>query len=923
MFLTLYCQTYEGDSVDVSVLYDRLLNKQNLNINNKLHAMLETHGCEVEDKILQQVVSELAEYILNGQKKFFSKEDVAKLAIWSSYGFKARPYITKMIQEGILHSGIYENEETLHFAYDQMNDIFCARAAVKKYRGKETIKKYLKEEILKPDEFGQIKYGNNSLFASICAVYAEKYSEECIDILESVQSEDNKRVLFRNYIDSLQWRNRVYITVEEFVKLCIKYKIDRDEVLSVFINNSIKEIHPLNAEGLHRWLMCYSLPERDYIWTTYINNFSKDCGERIVQLVTMFNRGENLDFANQRQAELMLVLFGWCLTASNRWFRDITSKAMIEILRKYFQLAEKLLRKFENVNDPYVLQRIYGVVFGACCKREKNNEQEYQSLCEYVYKTIFEQEKVYPDILLRDYARQIIDRFLYEFPEYDALFECSKIAPPYNSDPIVAVEQDYLSDKNNFTNGESRILMSIRFDEIGKGGYGDFGRYVYQSALSDFDVDQEMIFNYSMHYILEELGYNKVKELAEYDKDQSYYERHRLNKIERIGKKYQWITFYNVLARVTDHCQMKPRYSPEAQVMLYKGPWEPYVRDFDPTLNNNFMLFPNAPQFDKYEENTKEIQNEIDHLQIESEEEIDEWSKAEDNFFKSQIKQLCPQDADGQQWVVLQRYFQVEHRIDKDNKWSEWNSFYGYFTTEENKEKLLALAKKNIDFATNELRENLRTYTTYSREFPWSKSMTDLEAWSSQDIKVWTGETVKKEEIPLSYEQTIAEITLMYKENTELELDDLGKTKKLEIKKEYPREEKVYKTISNIFPASLEFLWEEQYDASKDEAIVMEMPSIDFLRTMKLKQLQYDGYFFDTAGKLAAFDTSLTGQDVGFVVRKDLLDSYLLQKHLKLVWVMLGDKEKKKQKMLFCDWEGLYEYNAGEPKGCQYIINEY
>ena len=86
--------------------------------------MLETHGCEVEDKILQQVVSELAEYILNGQKKFFSKEDVAKLAIWSSYGFKARPYITKMIQEGILHSGIYENEETLHFAYDQMNDIF-------------------------------------------------------------------------------------------------------------------------------------------------------------------------------------------------------------------------------------------------------------------------------------------------------------------------------------------------------------------------------------------------------------------------------------------------------------------------------------------------------------------------------------------------------------------------------------------------------------------------------------------------------------------------------------------------------------------------------------------------------------------------------------------------------------------------------
>ena len=70
-------------------------------------------------------------------------------------------------------------------------------------------------------------------------------------------------------------------------------------------------------------------------------------------------------------------------------------------------LCKMILEKFESINDPYVIQRLYGIVFGACCKRTNGGLQE---LAEYVFETIFNQEKVYPDILLRDYARLIIER---------------------------------------------------------------------------------------------------------------------------------------------------------------------------------------------------------------------------------------------------------------------------------------------------------------------------------------------------------------------------------------------------------------------------------------------------------------------------------------------------------------------------------
>ena len=115
----------------------------------------------------------------------------------------------------------------------------------------------------------------------------------------------------------------------------------------------------------------------------------------------MYNQGDQLKTTNSQQNELLLTLFAWLLTSSNRWLRDYTSKAMVEILKKDFFICLKLLERFSTVNDPYVIQRLYGIVFGACCKRISDEKKEYRKLVQYVYNTIFNQEKVYPDILLR------------------------------------------------------------------------------------------------------------------------------------------------------------------------------------------------------------------------------------------------------------------------------------------------------------------------------------------------------------------------------------------------------------------------------------------------------------------------------------------------------------------------------------------
>lgn len=76
----------------------------------------------------------------------------------------------------------------------------------------------------------------------------------------------------------------------------------------------------------------------------------------------------------------------------------------------------------------------------------------------------------------------------------------------------------------------------MRFEGIGM--YGDFGRYVFQRALRNFEVDDYKIFNYAMYYIINELGYQGDL-FDDYDRlaTSFAYDRHRVIKIElKLGK---------------------------------------------------------------------------------------------------------------------------------------------------------------------------------------------------------------------------------------------------------------------------------------------------------------------------------------------------------------------------------------------------
>lgn len=197
LFLTLYCKTYQGDEVDLPILYERLLERANEKIHIKLTKAIEAAGYSQADNIVFPVIEAISKQILFTGKRQFEKSELEEMPIWNTLRLAARPFITQLIQENILHDYEMNGKNYVYFTFDQMNDYFSAKTILSMYQTEEEIRKFVCEKVLEIVD-GEFKnWGSADLFTHVCALYAEKFGKECIDIIQEINNELDREELFR------------------------------------------------------------------------------------------------------------------------------------------------------------------------------------------------------------------------------------------------------------------------------------------------------------------------------------------------------------------------------------------------------------------------------------------------------------------------------------------------------------------------------------------------------------------------------------------------------------------------------------------------------------------------------------------------------------------------------------------------------
>lgn len=434
------------------------------------------------------------------------------------------------------------------------------------------------------------------------------------------------------FTDSLRWRSKP----EEF-------GADSDSLFELWKeragSNGLDELirfalipgHPFAMEHfIHKRLLEQESPgARDAIWSVEIAPMWPDETSTLGQLVK-WARDAQLHGIHEEVALPAAQLLAWTCATSNNPLRHAAIKGLTRLLVACPLVLKKFLPDFLSVNDPYVLEGVLVAVWGVIL--DDGNPEAAGWAAQQVYDSQFpDGNPRWCHITLRHYARRIVEDAHRRgwLPDVDL----SVVRPPYRShlalDQVPSTKNLEGLDKSG---GYLSILHSAR-------GWGDFYRYIMggNSASIDFSsmplpgsTETSRPFRKS-EPIISVRPLKEVFDLALAGRfvtwncwnlgwtaerfenfDTGYFTRQHGRsdgdgRTERVGKKYQWIGWYTLLAFLSDNYVMQPGWNREPR--SYDTPDQVGVHLHDPARwlrfgtpaksksNDEFWRIPSLPSW--------------------------------------------------------------------------------------------------------------------------------------------------------------------------------------------------------------------------------------------------------------------------------------------------------------------------------------
>lgn len=421
--------------------------------------------------------------------------------------------LIESLEQSMLISKIphYDRDESslrfeIRFPFQKFSDFLISRYIFKKLRSQ--IKNGITFEVAKEyfcnadGIFDAILTKNYNLglieALSIALPEQTKGEIELIELFDVYDQHNDFRGYFlKAFIGSIIWRSTNGFSsgsdlskIKDIIKKSI---IINDYLHTEFIDaliaiSSVSD-HPFNAECLYSYLNQYSMAERDAWWSTFLH-YTYNENKSVDRLLKWAMSNSAKSLINDSTLLLTGITLAWFLTTSNRFVRDKATKCLVNIFTNRLVVLKKLLVKFENINDVYLLERIYAATYG-CIMLSSNNicrVDEVQTLIDYIIEYFYEKNNLPVHMLLRDYIRGIIELSVKKFNlGIDIEFITTKSYGSIlnlNVPSAETIKKQYYDDKDS---GYTQIFSSVMYNS---GSIADFGNYVINSKLSYWSYDR-------------------------------------------------------------------------------------------------------------------------------------------------------------------------------------------------------------------------------------------------------------------------------------------------------------------------------------------------------------------------------------------------------------------------------------------------
>lgn len=838
LFLRLFCEGFKNNRIDLDNIsftdvYKNYLSVINLNI---------SEVCEYSKhiNIVEKVINAMVTYKYNvgvGNNLIPLEEAIEIIInIERQYNIK-NSLLDELLSNGVLTQNTnYYNEECIYVTYEKLEDYLYAKLLISDLKD------------IGGEQFYQ-KYGKLLAYGDILEALAIDLPEDGgYELFELFLEQKNNNNIIKGFCNALKWRKSSTITqktLNYINNVVLKSKCGFENLYDALILISTKIGHKLNAEHTVDDILKNKMAERDEKYIPMFDEFYYEDGSVINRLLDWCLSIEYYENVLDETIRLTAIMIATFLITSNNSLRDKSTKALVRLLNGHIDILILVLKKFENVDDPYILERLYAVAFGCIVSEESNTEIE--KLAIYVYNKIFKVKYVYPNILLRDYAKNIVEYAKYRV-ESEKL-QSINVQPPYKSEiPEVPTDEEisrYKYDYNspNFKDyfwSQNAILSSMKVEyarDGSPGGYGDFGRYVFQSYFSNWNgLDYNDLKNIAIKKIFN-MGYD-VEKHGRYDRGVER-GRHRNSTRERIGKKYQWIALYELAAQIADKYKMQIYTGcyGEKEEIYCKGSFEPNIRNIDPTA----LIIP----INKNNTN-KEIHNRLFKFSSATNH---EWLCTFSDL--PSLNDLVNIKYKDKNFILLNGWYtwteekelgSKEFQNPQKDMWIQINSYI----VKSEKLNIIVDQLKNKDFMGRWLSEPNENYQLYNKEYYWSDAYQFFKNpyYCGDD---WTEISQHGDEIAEG---------------------------------------------SKILLPVCKYVTEHQGDSFVDDFInSWYKPCMNLFNELNMRYGKDNSTLYNSEGKIICFDSSeLLNENIGFFIDKELFFKYLQEYNYSIFWTVLAEK---------------------------------
>ena len=798
----------------------------------------------------------------------------------------------RLVADGLLVEDlIYRrggSENIVRLPYQRFSDHLVCRHLLENYLDIRT-KVSIRRSLYSNKPLGRIFDGGLFINSYAMPGWATALILEFPERTKRILSDDERELLFHlpkknrgvgpliaPFLEGLTWRHSS--SFSQATDRIISFFLEKGrrelqhQTFEVLVGLASRLRHPYSAERLSRYLQALSLVDRDLRWSEFIRCAQRESVVRRLVEWTIRHASEDL---SAEAARNMLVLCATFLTTTQRAFRDRTTRALVVLGERYPLLLFEITTAALSSNDPYIPERLLAASYGVMMRRWSQSDAAFRAQSSNFARNLFDNmfaidaQFSTSHAHMRDYALGVIDLARRIDPKCLASRPIRLLRPPFRHVGSRIPAGDMISD-SECEAADIAIGMDFRNYTV--------GRLVPDRGNYDFDnPDHKETLRQIMWRMLD-LGYKPelFKESDEEIASLSYRSGRTedVNKVDRYGKKYSWISFFEVAGLRADRGKLK-------------NPDDPRLSDCD--IDPSFPI-PSATWTPPLHAQFDEVLTSPSH-----------WAKH--GAAPSYQHLLSRHEVDGISgpWVLL--HGQIQESAPNDPR-RTFTFLRSMFVRSADADFFRRAYARDQGERTDDIGED---HYVFLGEIPWSAK----HGWYLRDkrgrakpqlVEIFGGtrrySVRKKIESLEDIEEINGGLVALLNPSVAAAASKLLKQSKTNKKIAFPRYIEIpkYKHIPGIkveFP-SFHFGW-ESYHSNENEG-----PNPDFVAPAISQAFQLAGRMggsdlFDPEGKQATIFRRIEQSDgsVGgrlLYLRKDLLEEYLDQNDRFIAWVNSGER---------------------------------